>query len=411
MEGINRKGYARYRGNNRWQLEVDIGKKVGGGKRNKKYKTVHAKNEKEAQAKLAAFVEEIRKAGYFEPEEILFIDFINEKWVNFAFNELADTTFEGYVDCLENRIMPAFRYFKLHEIKQEHIIEFLQSLSKDGIRLDGKKGKLSSSQIVYHYRTLKHVINYALTIKYIKDNPFEGVPKPKEDYEEVEPYTMEEAQMLFDALEKEKEENLHWYIAIRLAVLNGMRRSEIYGLDLLKHIDIEQRIVRVRQALTYTKRKGYSITPIKKGSKRSKKRDIVLAESLVDPIEKLILAKKTERLTFKNEDLWSEGKHFLLLSHDNGKPFHPDSMRDWWIRFLKRHNLKFINIHGLRHTMVNLLIELETPLSTISKRAGHSGIGITNDIYGHRIQSLDEIATQKLDEALSRKNIADTLPT
>lgn len=381
---------------------------MGGKGRNKKYKTVTAKNQEEADEELVKFVQEVRSAGFFEPEDIGFVDFINTRWVHFAIKDLADTTFEGYVDCLENRIMPAFQYFKLHEIEQEHILDFIQNISEDGVRLDGKKGKLSSSQIVFHYRALKHVINYALTIRFIKEDPFEGVKKPTEEYEEIEPYTMDEAIDLFDALEKEKDENLHWYITVRLAVLNGMRRSELYGLDLLKNIDMDNRVVRVRQSLTYTKKQGYSITVIKKGSRRAKKRDIALAESLADPLEKLILYRKEERLAFKKEEQWKNGEHFLLLSHKNGKPFHPDSMRDWWVRFLKRHELRYINIHALRHTMVNLLIELETPLSAISKRAGHSGIGITNDTYGHRIVSVDELATNKLDSALSkRENVAD----
>lgn len=403
------KGHARHRGGTRWQLEVDIGKKVGGSGRNKKYRTVDAIDEEDAKAKLVIFIEEIKSAGYFEPEDIGFVDFINSRWVHFAIDNLANTTFEEYVNCLENRIMPAFQYFKLHEIDQSHILDFIQSISIEGIRLDGKKGKLSSSQIVYHYRALKHVINYALTIRFIKEDPFVGIKKPTEEYEEIEPYNLDESIELFNALEKEKERNLHWYITVRLAILKGMRRSELFGLDLLKHLDLDNNLLKVRQALTYTRKQGYSIDVIKKGSRRAKMRDISLAKSLIEPINKLIIIRKEERLSFTKEELWQNGEHFLLLSHPNGKPFNPGSMRDWWVRFLERHELRYINIHGLRHTMINLLIELDTPLSAISKRAGHSGIGITSDTYGHRIKSVDEMATNKLDSILSglAENIAD----
>lgn len=402
------RGHARHRGGEKWQLEVDIGKSVNGSRRPKKYKTITAKDEKEAEAALAVFVNEIRNTGLLEPEDIGFIDFINSRWVHYAINDLATTTFQGYVDCLENRIMPAFQHFKLHEIRQTHILDFLSNISKDGARLDGIKGKLSSSQIVYHYRALKHVIRYALTIKVIVDDPFEGVTKPVEEYEEIHPYSLKESIALFDALEKEKKHNLHWYIAIRLAVLNGMRRSELYGLDLVEHIDIDNNVVKIRQALTHTTNHGYELHTIRKGSRRAKRRDISLAASMVEPFKKLLLRRKEERMQFKKEELWEGGKYFLLLSHPNGKPYHPDSMRDWWVRFLKRHELRFINIHALRHTMVNLLIELDTPLSAISKRAGHSGIGITSDTYGHRIQTVDEMATEKLDTLLSRsEKLAD----
>ena len=399
------RGHARHRGGNKWQLEVDVGKKVFGQKRNKRYKTVTARNEDEAKAKLAVFVNELKKEGHFEITDIGFVDFVNDRWVKHAKKELADTTFQGYVDCLENRILPAFQHFKLHEIKQKHILDFIENISEDGMRLDGKKGKLSSSQIVYHYRALKHVINYALTIKFIRHDPFEGVKKPREDHEEVEPYTVDETIELFNALEKEKEENLHWYIAVKLAVFAGLRRSEIYGMDLLKHVRFHDNVLLVRQALTHTTRNGYSITQIKKGSRRAKKRDIALPESLIEPLHKIIVMKKEQRLAFKKEELWREGEHLLLLSHPNGKPFFPDSMRNWWKRFLKRHKLRYVRIHGLRHTMVNLLIELDTPLPAISKRAGHSSVMVTSDIYGHRIKSVDEMATKKLEETIYKKSL------
>lgn len=396
------RGHARSRGNGKWQLEVDIGKKVGGKGRNKKYRTVTAKSEKEAQAKLAVFVNEVKQGGYFEPEDIGFVDFVHNRWMpDYASRQLADTTLEGYVFCLNNRILPAFQHFKLKEISQRHIIDFINNLSEDGMRLDGNEGKLSSSQIRFHYRVLKNIIEYAIKIRFLKDDPFEGVDKPPEEYKEIEPYSLEETAKLFDALEKEKQDNLHWYIAIRLAVLKGMRRSELFGLDLEKHIDIPNNVIRVRQALTYTKERGYSVYTIKKGSRRAKRRDISLAKSMVQPLEKMTLIRKKEKMAFGKNELWERGDHLLLLSQPNGKPFNPDSMRGWWERFIKRHKLRYINIHALRHTMVNLLIELDTPLAAISKRAGHSGIGITSDTYGHRIESVDEMATNKLDEALS----------
>ncbi|MFS0672055.1 tyrosine-type recombinase/integrase [Ornithinibacillus sp. 179-J 7C1 HS] len=135
-----------------------------------------------------------------------------------------------------------------------------------------------------------------------------------------------------------------------------------------------------------------------------------IPEDLVGPIKLLIEQRIEERSHYNKEELWREEKHFLLLSHENGEPFNPDSMKNWWERFLKRHELRFINIHALRHTMVTLLIELGIPLSQISKRAGHSGIKITNDTYGHRVQTIDELATTQLSEVLNRKNIKKDEP-
>src|SRR5690625_4101978 len=206
-----------------------------------------------------------------------------------------------------------------------------------------------------------------------------------------------EAAEVIHALE---DELLHWRVAIKLAIFNGLRRSELFAVDLLKHVDLENKVLRIRNALTYTKDSGIQIHEIKKGSRRAKRRDIVIANSLVGLLEDLIAQRKKERMGNK-KSLWRNEKHCLLLCHPNGEPYNPPSMKNWWKRFLKSHNLRYINIHALRHTMVNLLIELNIPLPAISKRAGHSGIGITSDVYGHRIQSLDELESKKLNEALN----------
>ncbi|MEN2466724.1 tyrosine-type recombinase/integrase [Ornithinibacillus sp. JPR2-1] len=415
-----RKGYARPRGNGRWQLEVDVGKKLYGKGRNRKYKTVTAKNETEANIELAKFIAELFDKGYMDLEDIGFVEFVENVWKpKCAQKRLSETTYENYMGYLNSRIIPAFQYFQLDEIKPIHIIDFLANLEEEGMRLTKYKDKkkeeenknkpLATSTILYYHRILNNIFNFAVEIKALEESPLKGVKKPTVEYKEIEPYTIDEAITVYQALDKEL---LHWNIAFKLAIVSGMRRSEIYGLDLLKHIDLDRRILHVREALTYTKEHGYVIGEIKKGSRRAKRRDISIPEDLIGPIKELIEQRLEERSRFKKEELWREGKHFLLLSHENGEPFNPDSMKNWWERFLKRHKLRYVNIHALRHTMVTLLIELGIPLSQISKRAGHSGISITNDTYGHRVQTIDELATTRLSELLNRNvKEKEDLPT
>ncbi|MGR6116712.1 tyrosine-type recombinase/integrase [Aeribacillus composti] len=135
-----------------------------------------------------------------------------------------------------------------------------------------------------------------------------------------------------------------------------MRRSELFGLE-FKHFDYEKRIVHVEQALTYTKEGGYQVHEIKKGSRSARKRDIVISQSLIEPIKKLELQRKKERLAAK--ELWMDGKYNFILCDETGKPFNPNSLKNWWKRFIKRHKLKYINIHALRHTSATLLINEE----------------------------------------------------
>src|SRR5690625_4409296 len=113
------KGHARHRGGNRWQLEVDLGSYVdpvkGKRKRNRKYKTIKAKGQREANLELARFVAKITNSDYFEPEKINFIDFVQNDWLPVAKERLAHTTLSMYISHLELYILPAFQYLRLDQ--------------------------------------------------------------------------------------------------------------------------------------------------------------------------------------------------------------------------------------------------------------------------------------------------------
>ena len=406
------RGHCRQRGKNRWQLEVDLGSYTdpvtGKRKRYKKYKTITAKGPREAELELARFVAEVTSENYFEPEKMMFIDFVeNEWWPKWVEKNLAHTTQDVYRVHLESRIKPAFQYLRMDQIKPIHIINFLDNLSESGMRLDKVKdengnlvqreGKLSQATIEYNHRILKSIFKFATKLKILKENPMDGVDKPKVENKKVDVYSLEETAHLLQCLEQEP---LHWRVIIKLAITAGLRRSELLALE-FKHFDLDNRILHVEQALTYSKEEGYKIHPIKKGNGRANQRDIVISELLIPDIKKLELQRAKERLA--NADrLWSEGKYNFLLADETGKPYNPYSIRNWWKRFIKRHNLRYITIHGLRHTSATLLINEGVHAKIISERLGHADIDTTMNIYGHALRQANEMATDKLDAALKR---------
>lgn len=395
------KGYCRQRGKDTWQLEVDLGYYVdpqtGKKKRKKKYKTIKTKSSRQAELELAKFVAEINSKEYFEPEKINFVQFVDKDWLpKFAEKNYAHTTLDVYKNYLNYRIKPAFQYLRMDQIKPAHIMDFLDNLSEDDMRLDGKNGKLSSNTIVYHYRILKSIFKFAVKRGVINEDPMKMVDKPKSSSRKIEVYSLEEARKLLICLD---EEPLHWKIIIKIAITCGLRRSELLGLE-FKHFDYDNRIMHVEQAVTYSKEHGYQIHEIKKGNGEANKRDIVISETLIPDIKKLELQRKKERLA--NADrLWEGGKYNFLLCDETGKPYNPRTIQRWWERFIKRHNLKYINIHALRHTSATLLINQGVHAKIISERLGHSDIKTTMNIYGHALRQADEIAAKKLDEALS----------
>lgn len=410
------KGYVRKRGINKWQMEVDLGSyidpKTGKRKRNKKYKTITAKGQRDAERQLIKFVAEVTGEGYFEPEKMSFVSFVQKEWEpKCAKKRLAPTTYEQYMNCVNNRILPAFQYLRLDQIKPKHILDFLHNLEEEGMRLDvtkdedgkivKKEGKLSSSSIFYHYRVLNNIFNFAQELQLIKENPCKEIDKPKVEYEEVDIYTSEEAARLLECLESETHVP-HWQIIFKLAIYTGMRRSELCGLE-FKHFDYKNNAVHIKQALTYTKDTGYNIHEIKKGNRTARQRTVYLPQKLMEDIKKLEHQRKVERFAIGEKNLWMEGKYNFILARENGHPYHPRTVQRWWERFIKRHNLKYINVHALRHTSATLLIMDNVNPKTVSARLGHSSTAVTTGTYGHAVDEADRLATEKLQKIIDQQ--------
>lgn len=56
--------------------------------------------------------------------------------------------------------------------------------------------------------------------------------------------------------------------------------------------------------------------------------------------------------------------------------------------------------HDVRHAAASLLLAQGVAITTVSEVLGHSGIGVTKDVYGHLVPELKHDAAAKMSEAL-----------
>ena len=97
-------------------------------------------------------------------------------------------------------------------------------------------------------------------------------------------------------------------------------------------------------------------------------------------------------------DLWIDSNR--LFVQWNGKPMHPDTITDWFRRFIQRKNLPPITFHGLRHTNATLMISKNIDLAVVASRLGHAQITTTLNFYVHPVQSHNKAAGDILEEIL-----------
>ncbi|CRK83432.1 tyrosine-type recombinase/integrase [Neobacillus massiliamazoniensis] len=386
-------GYIEKRGQNSYRLVVNAGFDTDGS-RIRRTKTVKCKNQTEAKIELAKFVTEIEAGEYITPEKMTFAAFIIEWKAKYASKQLEASTYETYKTLLENQILPKFGHKRMDQINTMQILNFLESLSQEGMRSDGKPGTLSSATIQFYHRVLKNIFSRAVDWKVIKENPVANIKKPKVDSKRAKVYTEEQVGMLMSYIANEDPK---WKMIITLAISTGMRRGEILAIE-WNHVDLEKRKIHIQQSLTYTKEKGYTF---KEPKTKNSIRTISLSPIVTEQLRQYKLYKNKQKLRLG--DKWKGNERNLLFSTWDGQPMYPSSISSWWRKRLKMYGLPQITFHELRHTSATLLINEGVHMKTISARLGHSKIGITMDLYGHALESADEAAANKFDHLFQQK--------
>jgi len=377
------------RGNGSYFLTVSAGFKSG-GKRNRKTRTVQAKNITEARKKLAAFVAEVEADEYVAPSHIKLAQYV-KIWRKDAAKKVSPKTIETYDYVLNGRILPILGHHKIEKLSHIHINDFLETLEADD---------LGTSTIQKHYNVLNSIFKLAVKNETIKKNPMDKVDKPSVTYKPGEVYNSNELKQLFLLLNQE--ENNQMVLMVKMALKTGLRKGELLALQ-WDDVDFATNTIHVRHSLSYTKENGYQLKePKTKGSIRK----VAPPKKLMDELRKHKLIKSTERI--EAAELWEGGKCFFVFSTDFGKPFFPSVPNRWWTRFINRVNiglkkndkplLKKIRFHDLRHTAATDLINKGANIHSISKRLGHANITTTMNIYGHYLEEADQKIADMLDE-------------
>ncbi|KIL45725.1 tyrosine-type recombinase/integrase [Jeotgalibacillus soli] len=384
-------GSVRQRGDDKWELRVDLGRD-GKGKRIIRTKTVKAKNKTAANKLLLEYEYEVMTGSYQAPEKIKFADFVTEWKEKYARKILQESTRELYDSVIKNYLIPEFGSMVVKDINAMRVIHFL-----DNVKAFKKDGELSSSTKRDIYRVLRNVMQRAEDWEVIKNNPVKKIKMPKVETMKVDNvYSIAEVKEL---TEKLQHEYLHWKCFIYLALYGGLRRSEALALE-LDSIDTEKGTITVSKAIVRgEKGKGKVKEPKTKKSGRTLSVPQFVVESL------FLLSKEVKINKIKMGPSYNQKENWLICN-EYGHAYYPTSPNKWWKKFCLRNDMRYIAIHDLRHTHVSICLYSGIDPNTTSKRAGHSSIKTTIDIYGHQIIEADQDAAAKLNEQFNpRKQV------
>jgi integrase len=119
---------------------------------------------------------------------------------------------------------------------------------------------------------------------------------------------------------------------------------------------------------------------------------------LVDLDDHTVATLLLHRMTPDAErDAWAEAynDYDLMFAQPDGTPMPPDRLTKRFPELAKAAGLRPVRLHDLRHGQASLMLAAGVPIAVVSKRLGHSSIGITADTYSHLLEGVGHDAAER----------------
>ena len=346
---------------------------------------------KEIENFIEAFEEEARSDNpTVRFDKITFKDFC-PKYLELKKTVLSPNSYAFYETIINTELIPKFGKMKLREIKTYHIQEFIQYLTTEKKHRNGEAGGISPSTVRRYATVLRSILSLAYQLEYTDNDA--GASKriifPKVETCEVEVYTEEEVRVIFSALDAEP---INIRALVELAIFTGMRRGEIVGLK-WSDIDFENQSLSIKRSI-YKPKDGKALE--KEPKSKSSIRTISLPEHLIKTLLEYKL-HQDRHISFMGE-AWN--KLDYVFTEEDGLVMNPQTPTRQFSNFLKRHNIRHLKFHGLRHTSATMLLANGCDIKTVSSRLGHADLETTG-IYLHALESTDRKAAKTFDAFIS----------
>ncbi len=379
-------GSVRKRGKT-WSYYFYIG--IVNGK--KKYKEKGGfKTKGEASSAMRDAMSDFENNGYIEPKKTTFTQ-VSLKWLEEYVKPLRKiTTYNRYKELINKYLTPTIGDMNIIDIHPTNIEDLIIK----------NKGKISDSTIQSIYTLINTIMNRALKLRIIKDNPCKYVERPQREKFEADTLTIDEIQTLLSFLDLDDKFDYMYYIAFQITLELGLRRGELAGLT-WDNIDLNNNCLKVRNNMIYSN--GYVY--VSELKTKESKRDLYISNDLKESLKELHTKQKKHKLSygeFYNKNTFNDKDYDLIMIWPDGHYIHPMYYTNKTKKLLKKSSInKTIRFHDIRHTNATLLLKSNVNMKVVQKRLGHSNYSTTANIYSHVDIEMQKDATNKLKSSLA----------
>ena len=298
-----------------------------------------------------------------KPKDIIFIDYLND-YIEGKQKNISPSTYKGYKHL--QKVL--YKYFgnqlKLKDISYKKLLDFYDYLKCER--------NLKNNSIKKYKEILAPALNIAYRDNLIERNPYDFMPKLKREKSKREYYDQSELENLFQITD-----STIIGLIVRVAAYYGFRRSEIAGLR-WQSIDFKRKTITVENKVLNIEKEVICTETLKTLSSNR-------TMPLLPEIEERLIKRKKEIEHNKKIYKSSYNKKYedYVFVNDIGDLILPDYISHFFGDLLKKHNLKHIRFHDLRHSCASLLVANKVPMKHIQEWLGHSSYNLTADTYSH----------------------------
>ena len=390
--GASGGGTIRKRSDGRWEARYTLGFDPKTGKQIQK--SIYGKTQKEVRQKLNKVNTEIDEGTYFEPTQITLGQWL-DTWLEEYSGDKKYLTIKGYKAQCSKHIKPALGNVQLHKLTPVMIQKFYNQLQKGTEDEEG----LAPKSVKNVHGILRKALQQAVTNGYIRSNPCIGTVLPRVEKPNIKPLTDEQVAALLKAADKDVE----YGTIIKVAVLTGLRESEVMGLT-WDCVDFEKGCMTINKQLQKRPKKvgGYAFASLK----NDKVRVIKPAPYVMELLKRRCIEQAEQRraaaaawVGWKTED---ERKNYLVFTTLMGEHLGPNTYYNHFKKLAAQIGAPEARVHDMRHTYAVLSLQNGDDIKTVQGNLGHATASFTLDVYGHVSEQMKDASAQRMQTYLER---------
>ncbi|MCH5287273.1 MAG: site-specific integrase [Christensenellaceae bacterium] len=328
-------------------------------------------NKKRAEAMLMearkTFIPETAPATAAITQDTLFSDFLT-KWLAVVKSSIKPATYSSYSGMLDGVILPYFRHkwITLTELQASDIQEFYTAQLE----------RVSANTVIHYHAIIHKALKYAVKMDLLPANPADKVERPKKDRYVASFYDSDEINQLFAIVKDTPLE-----LPVMLAAFYGLRRSEVVGLK-WDAIDFAANTITIKHTVASCVIDGKRMEI---ASDTTKTKSSMRTLPLVPLFREMLLQLHEEQGINRRLCGRSYCTDFLgyICVNEIGERVKPAYLTSALPKMLKKHNMRVIRFHDLRHTCASLLLANGVSMKQIQEWLGHSDFSTTANIYAH----------------------------